>query len=112
MAIDLTGKIQPAFGTDATADTTCTQIRGNKGHTIKILADGIIYLFNGIDDGEAAPAAASLLELSAAEAAQGYVVTLGERLEDLGYATVCIAAKAGTVNLRVSSEVGAGRLYR
>ena len=113
MAIDLTGKTQPAFGTDATADTACTQIRCNPGHKCKIIADGAIYVFNGVDDTDPVASAADRIALSAAEAAQGYETIIGEPLGvGINYGTVCVAAQASTVVLRASSEPGTGKLYR
>lgn len=108
MALDLTGSPQPAYATDATAGTTCTQIRGIPGYRFKIIADGIIYVFNGVAEAGAAPAAGLRMELSAAEAAQGYEGVFGGKVGAADYATVCVAAAAGTVVLRASSEPAGG----
>lgn len=110
MAIDLTGSPQPAFGTSASAGTTCTQIRGLPGYKCKIIADGAIYLFNGVEDTGTVAGATERIALSAAEAAQGYEVTFGGKVGAADYATVCVAAQATTVALRASSEPPEGRV--
>jgi len=110
MAIDLTGDPQPAFGTAAAAGTTCTEIQGLPGYKCKIIADGAIYIFNGVGDGGTVPAAANRIALSAAEAAQGYEVTFGGKVGAAQHATVCVAAQASTVALRASSEPSSGRI--
>ncbi len=104
MAIDLTSPVQPAFGAVTGAGTTCTQIRGLPGHVCKILASGAIRIFNGVEEGGAAPGASKRLELTADEAAQGYSITFGGRVSAGDYATVCISAASGTVDVRASSE--------
>ena len=103
-AIDLTSGPLPRFGTEASAGTTCTQIRAAPGLRVKVLADGACYVFNGVDQGSAAPAAALRWELSASEAAAGFDFIVGGAGPGVNYGTICIAAKTGTVSVRASAE--------
>ena len=112
MAIDVKtiGVSTPIFKTDTNVTTACTQIRSEKGVSITILASGAICLFNGVADGGSKPSAELMLELTADEAAQGIKIKVGRpfiggRLARPGTAgTICVAAKTGTVTVRVIAE--------
>jgi hypothetical protein len=103
MAIDLTAGTQPAFATNTSVGTTCTVIQAPPGYTVHILADGILYVFNDVADGDAAASAANRLELSATEAAQGLSFVVGGAVGSVSgksYGTICVAASTGTVTVR------------
>ena len=113
MAIDVktAGVSTPIFKTDINVTTACTQIRSEKGVSVTILASGAICLFNGVADGGSKPSADLMLELTADEAAQGIKIKVGRpilpsgRLPKPGTAgTICVAAKTGTVTVRVIAE--------
>ena len=108
MAISLLTGPLPRTATLAAAGTGCTQIRTDSGLRVKILADAIIYIFNGVADGGTAALAADRIELTAAEAAQGYEVIVGGHDAGNNYATVCIAAATGTASVRVTAEPSGG----
>jgi hypothetical protein len=103
------GKSTPVIRT-ASVGTTCTQIRGDVGTTVTILASGAIYIFNDVAEGGDAPAAGLRLELSADEASQGIKLSVGRAVVGGRVArrnaggTICIAAKTGTVSVRVVAE--------
>ncbi len=102
MAIDITNtSILPAFMAVAAADTNCTQIRVPPHHRVRIFADAAIYLFNGVSDGGATPAATLRKELTATQASAGYETIAGGAGPGVGYATICVAAQAGTARIEV-----------
>lgn len=107
-AIVLTGDPLPTFGTEASAGTTATVIQAPPGSRVKIIADVAIYLFNGVAQGAAAPAAASRIALSATDAAQGYTVVIGGAVAGGAFGTVCVAAQSGTAVVRASAEPAGG----
>lgn len=96
MAIDLTSGTQPAFASISTLTTTCVQIRAVPHTRIAIKAATDLYIFNGVADGGAAPAAASRIALTAAEAAQVPIFTVGGAVDDTRYGTICVAAQSGS----------------
>ncbi len=109
MAIDLTGSPLPQYGTDATVDTNCTQIRALPGTVVKIISASAFNLYNGVADGGTDPAAGSMLALSAAEAAQGWQTIIGAPVGaalggDGTFGTVCISSASGTISVRVESH--------
>ena len=108
MAIDLTGSNR--FATDTTVGTTCTQIQAPPGYVVKVLASSDCYVFSGVDDGDAAPAAANRIEYTAAEMASGIsepmVGPTAMNASGIMYAEVGIAAKTGTVTVRCSAYPG------
>ena len=103
MASDLTGSPQPQFGAQASATTNCTQIRGNPHTSVAIYANGAIYAFNGVNEGDAAPGAPERKAYTAAQAAAGILLTFGGAVQGATYGTVCVAAQSGTVDLEAHS---------
>lgn len=99
MALDLTTGPHPAFAAATGAGTTCTQVRGTPGHGVAIFATGAVYLFNGVDEGAAAAASTARKAYTAAQAASGIIHTFGGKVAGQSYATVCVAAQTGTVDL-------------
>ena len=69
MAIDLTTDPQPAFGSESSVGTDCTQIRGPAHTGVAIFATDAVYVFNGIDEGGAAPAATARKGYTSTQAA-------------------------------------------
>jgi len=108
--VKIAGESTPRFATDTGVGTTCTQIRAEAGVSVTILASGAIYLFNGVAEGGSVPAVTSRIELSADEAAQGIKIKVGRvyingRMTRMGIGgTICVAAKTGTVTVRVIAE--------
>ena len=103
MALDLTSSPQPAFAAVTGATTTCTQIRGNAHSGVAIYATGAVFVFNGVDDGGAAPSATSRKAYTSAQAAAGIQLMLGGKVAGSAYATVCVAAQTGTVDIEAHS---------
>lgn len=99
MAIDLTSDPQPAFGSESSVGTDCTQIRGPAHTGVAIFATDAVYVFNGIDEGGAAPAATARKGYTSTQAASGIQLVFGGRVAGQDYATVCIAAQTGTVTV-------------
>lgn len=93
----------------ASVGTACTQIRADTGSTVTILADGAIFIFNGVDDGETS-IPSDKIALSETEAEQGLRIKVGRVFINGRVArrrfggTICVAAQSGTVNVRVIVE--------
>ena len=103
MALDLTGSPQPAFAAATGAGVTCTQIRGHAHTAVAIYATGAIFVFNGVNEGDAAPIATLRKAYTSAQAAAGIQLVLGGKVQGATYATVCVAAQTGTVDLEAHS---------
>ena len=94
----------------ASVGTTCTQIRGDVGTTITLLASGAIYIFNDVAEGGTVPASDLRIELSADEASQGIKLSFGRTIVNGRIARrnvggrICVAAKTGTVTVRMIAE--------
>lgn len=99
MALDLTTDPQPAFAAVTGAGTTCTEIRGKPFSSVNIYATGAVYLFNGVAEGGAAPAATARAAKTAAQMSSGWPGTFGGPVAGQSYATICIAAQSGTVDI-------------
>lgn len=99
MALDLTADPQPAFAAVTGAGTTCTEIRGIPHTSVNVYATGAVYLFNGVAEGAAAPAAALRAAKTADQMSSGWPGTFGGPIAGQTYATICIAAQASTVDI-------------
>jgi hypothetical protein len=99
MAIDLTSDPQPAFGSESSVGTDCTQIRGPAHTGLAIFATGAVYVFNGVAEGGAAPAATARKSFGSDQAGSGIQLVFGGAIAGASYATVCIAAQTGTVDV-------------
>jgi hypothetical protein len=99
MALDLTSDPQPAFAAETGVGTDCTQIRGPAFTSVVVYATGAVYLFNGVAEGGTVAASTARKALTATQAAAGAVLVLGGPVAGQSYATVCIAAQTGTVDV-------------
>jgi hypothetical protein len=74
--------------------------RQGPAHTgVAIFATDAVYVFNGVDEGGAAPAATARKGYTSTQAASGIQLVFGGRVAGQDYATVCIAAQTGTVTV-------------
>ena len=99
MAIDLTSDPQPAFGAETSVGTDCTQIRGPAHTGLAIFATGAVHVYNGVDEGGTVAAATARKSFTSDQASSGIQLVLGGNIAGASYATVCISAQTGTVDV-------------
>jgi hypothetical protein len=99
MAINITGDPQPAFGAETGVGTDCTQIRGPAHTGVAIFATDAVYVYNGVAEGGTVAASTARKAYTSTQAASGIQLVFGGRVSGETYATICISAQTGTVDV-------------
>tara|TARA_Y100000593_G_C4061550_1_gene214686 strand:- start:116 stop:454 length:339 start_codon:yes stop_codon:yes gene_type:complete len=102
MPIDVTAGPHPAFAASPTvADAVCTEIRASPFSKVMVFGSGAMLLFNGVAEGDAAPAATLRKSLTADQAAAGLLMSVGGAVAGHPYGTICVAGSGGTITVEV-----------